>query len=126
MLAVVKKPRTDKILFEIKGNIPEHVVEYLVEKFGHDFEILEADDDELVKVCESNWYKKITVATTPGERMKMYRENLGLTRAELGHKLGHLPPLMIAEIENNKRLITPDLAAKLCQWFDVPLERFLK
>jgi len=46
MLAVVKKPHTNTMLFEIKGNIPNQVLGYLQQEFGQGVEIVEDDDEE--------------------------------------------------------------------------------
>ncbi len=87
MLAVVKKPRTEETLFEIKGNIPTRVIDYLTREFGHDFGVEADDDEELVNAFETDWYKEISRKTTPGDALKVYRENLGLSQTELGRKL---------------------------------------
>ena len=125
MLAVVKKPRTDTPLFEVKGDIPENVVAYLEKEFGQALEVFAEDDEELVNIFETDWYKEISAATTPGERLKIYRENLGLTQAELAQKLG-IPKQKISDMENNKCRIPEDVARKLSQLCEVPIGRFLK
>ena len=38
MLAVVKKRRTNKRLFEVKGEIPKNVIEYFQQEYGSSFE----------------------------------------------------------------------------------------
>jgi DNA-binding XRE family transcriptional regulator len=122
MLAVVKKPHTNISLFEIKGDIPNQVLGYLQQQFGQNIEIVE---DESVNIFETNWYKQISTTLTPGDAMKVYRENHGLTPAELGKKLGDLTAEEISEMECNKRRINREVAKKLSQLFEVPIERFL-
>jgi DNA-binding XRE family transcriptional regulator len=126
MLAVVKKPRTNTSLFEVKGEIPDNVVEFLEKQFGQDVEIFSARDEELVNVFETDWYQEISVATTPGERLKIYRENLGLTQVELGQKIGQLSKQKISDMENSRCRIPEEIARKLSQFFEVPIDRFLK
>jgi len=124
MLAVVKKRRTKTTLFKVKGDIPPGVLEYLQREFGQNVEVLE-DDEELLNIFDTDWYTDISEATTPGDALKIYRENFGLTQAELGHKLGKFTRQKISDMEHNKRSISKDVARKLSQLFDVPIDRFL-
>jgi len=123
MLAVVKKPHTNMMLFEVKGDIPKQVLGYLQQQFGQNIEIIE-DDEESVNIFETNWYKQISATLTPGDAMKVYRENHGFTLAELSKKLGDLTTEEISEMERNKRRINLDVAKKLSHLFEVPIERF--
>jgi len=52
MLAVVKKPRTNKTLFKVKGDIPSEVIEYLEREFGQDVEVVK-DDEELLNIFDT-------------------------------------------------------------------------
>jgi len=124
MLAVVRKHRTDETLFEVKGNIPPGVIDYLTKEFGHDFEI-EADDEELINVFETDWYKEISRVTTPGDALKIYRENLGLSHAELGRKLGKFTAREVSDMENDISGINKEVAEKLSGLFEVPVSRFI-
>ena len=124
MLAVVKKPRTNLPLFEVKGNIPSKVIKYLHQVYGQNIELVD-EDEERVKIVETDWYRKIKSATTPGDTVRIYRENLGLTQAELGRKLGKYSRQNISDIEHSKRNISIETAKKLSNIFTVPVERFL-
>jgi DNA-binding XRE family transcriptional regulator len=124
MLAVVKKPHTNMMLFEIKGDIPSQVLAYLQQQFGANLNLVE-DKEETVNIFDTAWYKQISSALTPGDAMKVYRENQGLTILELAEKLGNLTSEEIAEMESNKREINIALAEKLSELFNVPVERFL-
>ena len=124
MLAVVKKPRTNLPMFEVKGNIPSKVIKYLHQVYGQNIELV--DEDEVrVKIVETDWYRKIKSATTPADTVRIYRENLGLTQAELGRKLGKYSRQNISDIEHSKRNISKEAAKKLSIIFAVPVERFL-
>ena len=122
MLAVVKKHRTKKTLFEIKGKIPSEVIGYLKKKYGRDIEVVE---EEFVNIFDTKWYKEITTSTTPGEVLKIYRENLGLSQTDLGKKLGKFTRQKISDMENGKRNISKEVAKKLSRLFNVPIERFI-
>ena len=124
MLAVVKKHHTDQPLFQIRGDIPGKVVEYLKKEFGQSVEVLR-EDDEMVDIFETGWYKEISSITTPCDFLKIYRENAGLTQEELGRKLGKFSRQKISDMENGKRPISKEVAKKLCRLFQVPVGRFL-
>ncbi len=123
MLAVVKKHRTEEALFSVEGEIPHKVIDYLTKEFGPDFEIPDADE-ELVNIFDTEWHKEISAITTPGDILKIYRENIGLTQAELGRKLGEFTAREIADMENSKSRISRDIAEKLSHFFEVPISRF--
>lgn len=57
--------------------------------------------------------------------IKVYRENYGLTTAELAKELGELAPEEIFEMEYNKRDVNFEIAEKLSQFFEIPIEKFL-
>ena len=124
MLAVVKRHHTDKTLFEIKGDVPSDVMSYLQDKFGHDIEVVD-DDNEYVNIFNTTWYKEVKNSTTPGETIKIYRENLGLTQAELGKKLGKFSRQKISDMERGVRSISKEVAKKLSQLFEVSADRFI-
>ena len=124
MLAVVKKPHTKTTLFEIKGNIPAGIMEYLHREFGQNVEIVD-ENEELVNIFDTHWYKAIKKNISPGDILRIYRQNLGLTQTELGQKLGKFTRQKISDMENNKRSISKAVAKKLSKIFDVPIERFL-
>jgi len=124
MLAVVKKPRTKKTLFEIKGEIPSHLLAYLEQTFGQDVEVI-VNDEETVNIFETEWYHKIQQQITPGETLRIYRENKGMTQGELARRLGNLTRQKISDMEHNRRSISKDMARKLSLIFEIPVERFL-
>ena len=124
MLAVVKKPHTKTTLFEIKGNIPAGIMEYLHREFGQNVEIVD-ENEELVNIFDTHWYKAIKKTINPGDTLRIYRQNLGLTQTELGQKLGKFTRQKISDMENNKRSISKAVAKKLSKIFDVQIDRFL-
>ena len=123
MLAVVKKPRTEKTLFSVKGEIPHKVIDYLKKEFGSDFEVPEGDED-VVNIFDTAWYKDIRSITSSGDVLKIYRENIGLTREELGKELGEFSAQEIADMEDGKSVISRGLAEKLSHFFEVHASRF--
>lgn len=124
MLAVVKKPRTNLPLFEVKGNIPSKIIKYLYQTYGKNIELVD-EDEEQVNIVETDWFREIKAATTSGDTVRIYRENLGLTQTELGRKLGKYSRQKISDIEHGKRGISKEMAKKLSEFFAVPVDRFL-
>ena len=123
MQAVVKTPHIEIM---VKGDdIPERILSLLRDEYGENVQIVEEDDDELVDVTDTDWYKTIKKSTLPSENMKIYRELHGMTQAELGEKLGGLPRQHISNMENGKRAISLNVAKKLAKIFDVPVDRFV-
>ena len=125
MLAVVKKPHTKKTLFEVRGDIPSHVLQYLSQTFGQDIEVCDPEE-ECVDLFGTAWYHEVTEQITPGEVLKMYRENRGMSQVELGRQLGQTwAGQKISDLEHNRRPISKEVGKKLSQIFNVPVERFL-
>ena len=120
MLAVVKKPHTEQKLFEIKGQIPSNVLRYLEKTFGRNIEVFD-DENDVVNLFETDWYRDMRRQISAGDILRIYRENLGMTQAELAEKLGQLTEQAIFDMENNRQSISKELAGH----FGVPMERFL-
>ncbi len=122
MLAVVKTPLID---IHIKGKIPTRLVTVLKKEYGKKVRLTKEDDDELVDIFQTDWYKRIKRTLTPGKNLKIYRQNLGLTQAQLGEKLGNLPKQFISNMENGIRPISKKTAIKLARIFRTSVERFI-
>ncbi len=124
MLAVVKKPHTKKTLFELKGLVPNWLVTRLRKEYGKNL-LLEKEDEEYVNIENTNWFKEMNKKMRPGDFVRIYRENFGMTQEELGRKLGNFSRQNISAIEKGLRGISKTVAKKLSHIFDVPIERFL-
>ena len=85
MQAVVKTPRIE---INIKGEIPDRLMSVLEEEYGEQIQLLEDNDEETVNVFETDWYRDVKSKMTPGDNLKIYRENRGLTQVQLGEILG--------------------------------------
>lgn len=125
MLAVVKKHHTDRPLFEIKGEIPLDIIEYLKDKFPEDIQIIDDDEEDKINIFNSEWFAEIEASTTPGEVVKIYRENNNLTQKQLGERLGKFTRQNISDIEHGLRGISKEVALKLSSIFNVGVERFI-
>ena len=122
MQAVVKTPHID---IYIKGEIPPKILSVLKEEYGDHVEIIEGDDEALVDVFETDWYRDVKLRLTPGKYLKIYRENHGMTQAELGRKLGQVPRQHISNMECGFRSISLKTARKLAEIFNVSPEKFI-
>ena len=129
MLAVVKTPRTNKPALTIKGQIPKWMISRLKKEYKARLIIQDDEDkiekDDFVNVFETEWFSSIDSQMAPGENLKIYRENAGLTQTELGKKLGNVPRQNISLMEKGKRGISKETAKKLSKLFKVPVSRFI-
>jgi len=119
MQVVVKKPH-----IRVEGEISPELIEYLQMKYG-DVEVIENEDEELVEVTKSNWYKNIRSKTTSGENVRIYRKLHNLTQEELGKKIGSFYRQNISNMECGHKAISKSVAIRLAELFDVSVEKFL-
>jgi DNA-binding XRE family transcriptional regulator len=122
MLAVVKTPR---INLKIEGQIPDWIMVGLKKEFGKQVKISADDEEPMIRVTDSNWYKETKKKVSPGKTMRVYRENSGLTQEELGKKLGGLTRQYVSGMEHGSRGISKTMAKKLSKLFDIPVERLI-
>ena len=116
----VKMPH---IRIDIKGDVPAKIIKILKNEYGKNVTI--KDDDEYVEAKNTEWYKKISKKMTPGDHMRIYRENAGWTQEFLGKKLGGVPRQHISNMERGRRAISIETAEKLARLFKKPVSRFL-
>ena len=124
MLAVVKNPHTKRPLLEVKGEIPNKLLKYSQESFGNYLEIIN-DDNTSSNIFTSDWFQQVAEATTPGETVRIYRENLKLTQEQLAKQIGKLTRQNISDIELGRRDISKEIAKKLSTFFKVNVSRFI-
>jgi DNA-binding XRE family transcriptional regulator len=123
MQAVVKTPLIE---ITIKGSsIPKKIFNALKDEYGKKFKIVNESDDKYIDVFETDWYKKIKAETTPGDNMRIYRENHGLTQKKLGELLGDIPGQHVSNMEKGTRSISLNTAKKLSKVFKVSVEKFV-
>jgi len=119
MQVVVKKPH-----IRLEGEIGSSLVKYLRDQYG-EIEVIEDEDDELVEVTKSDWYRSIRETITPGENIRMYRQVYGMTQDQLAEQLGNLTRQNISNMENGHRAISKNMAKRLSMLFDVSVEKFV-
>ena len=122
MLAVVKTPHTE---IKIRGEIPVRLIKILQDEFGKDLSLsTEADNQTVVSVFETPEYYDFKKKVKPGDYLRIYRENAGLTQAAFGKKVG-LSRAFVCDLEHGRRQISKDLAKKLSAEFEVSVSRFI-
>ena len=120
MLVVAKKPR---INLKLEGQ-GIHKVITLIKKKYPDVEVKNNDDDDLVIIEDTDWYKEISKSMTPAKALKIYRENTGLTMVELSEKCG-IAQSHLSDMERGKRSIGKISAQKLGKALGCNYKRFL-
>ena len=56
--------------------------------------VVKTSHKETANIFETDWYRDIKSRMTPGNNLRIYRENRGLTQAKLGEML----PVSISQI----------------------------
>ena len=122
MQAVVKTPRIE---VNIRGELSPKLIAVLEEEFGKELLLTEESDEETVDIFATDWYREIQSKTTPGDTLKIYRENHGLTQARLGEMLGGIPRQHVSNMERGIRPVSMKTARKLAKIFKVPPGKFV-
>jgi DNA-binding XRE family transcriptional regulator len=79
----------------------------------------------IVNIFDTDWYREIKSKITPGDNLRIYRQNAGMTQAELGEKLGGIPRQHISNMERRIRPISIKTARELAKIFSVSPEKFI-
>jgi DNA-binding XRE family transcriptional regulator len=124
MLAVVKTPH---IRIRIQGRIPDRLINALKKEYGKGLKLVDEakDDEELINIFNTDWYRRTKARLTPGKSLRIYRQNAKLTQDELGKRLGGLPKQFISNMENGIRPISKNMALKLASIFKTSVDRFI-
>lgn len=118
MLAVVKKPH-----IEINAEeIPEKLIRFLTDNYSK-VEIINNDDD-LLDITDTSWYRKRANKSNPGDVLKRYRKRKGMSQTELGEKLG-IAKQNISAMERGTRGISKAVSHDLADIFQVSPGRFI-
>ena len=117
--------KTPRIKIDIEGEISNKHLSLLKKEYGKNVHLIKNEDDKLIDVFKTDWYKQIKLQMTPGKNLKVYRMNRGLTQIQLGKLLGGIPKQHISNMENGKRAISLKMAKKLSKLFKVSIERFI-
>lgn len=122
MQVVAKTPRIE---VRITGEISAGLLRALEKECGRALEIITDPDEEYVDAVETDWYRDTKAGLTPGETLRIYRENAGLTQAGLGMLLGNVPRQHISGMEHGRRAISMGMAKRLAAALGVSPARLL-
>jgi DNA-binding XRE family transcriptional regulator len=118
MLAVVKTPRTN---MQMRGFIPPPVLRVLRHEFGKDLTVTPEKDDEILEsVFNSSKYLEFKKRVSPGDYLRTYRENAGLTQSGLAEKIGVMRSY-VCDLEHGRRVFRKQCAKKLLLILRFPL-----
>ena len=128
MRAVVEAPpmrRTEKpVSFRVEGkNIPKAVLAFLDALFPDYVRI--DNDEELVAVEETDWYKRAKARMSPAKALKIMRINAGLTQKQLADKIG-IAKQNYNSLERGARPISMMMAKKLADALGTSYTMFYK
>ena len=128
MLAVLEAPpmrRTEKpVSFRVEGkNIPKAVLAFLDALFPDHVRI--DNDEELVAVEETDWYKRAKARMSPAKALKIMRINAGLTQKQLADKIG-IAKQNYNSLERGARPISMMMAKKLADALGTSYTMFYK
>lgn len=122
MLAIVKTPRID---LRIRGTIPGELLQVLEQVYANKLKLInEESGEELVRVTDTPEYKAFKKKTKPGDYVRIYRENRGMTQAALGSKVG-MTRAYICDMEKGRRAISKAMAKKMAGIFNTSVSRFI-
>ncbi len=119
MLVHVKTPRID---VRISGRGARQVAK-LIRRAYKDVRI-ELDSSAAVDISGTEWFKTMSFKMTSGRALFTYRDNAGLTLAELSEKTG-IAESHLSAMENDKRGIGKISAQKLGKALKCEYRRFL-
>ena len=115
--------KTSHTKIDVEGKVSKRLIKVLQEDYGKDKVVIE--DDTLINVKESEWYKEAKARMTAKEYMKLYRETRDYTQAQLGEMLGNLTRQKVSDMERGTRPINKEIAKKLSKIFKISVEKFL-
>ncbi|MEA2115538.1 MAG: hypothetical protein U9P36_09140 [Thermodesulfobacteriota bacterium] len=90
MQAVAKAPRID---VKVTGEVSEKLLKTLKDECRDVLVIITDPDKEFVDAKETDWYREAKAELTPGESLRIYRQNAGLTQEALGKMLIDTAPM---------------------------------
>lgn len=112
--------KTRPINIRFKPRTPKRVINTIKKQYADYID----DDDELIDISTTDWYKQMEQKMTPGKSLKTLREMKKLTQAKLGEISG-IPAARISDYETGQRAISKTIAKKLAGIFGVSAASFI-
>ena len=120
MLVHVKTPHTE---VNIKGEVSEGLMKALRTDFGDHLDI--TDDDARINPFECDWFQETKARMTPGDRLRIDRENAGWSQSVLGKKIGSRSRAFISDLENGRAAVSTETARTLAALFNRSPDRYI-
>jgi hypothetical protein len=117
------RARTPRIDVRISGRGARKVAG-LIQRAYKDVRVEREDDDELVNLLETDWYKNMSAKMTPAKILGIYRDNAGLTLTQVSDKTG-IAVSHLSAMENGSRGIGRISAQKLGKALKCEYRHFL-
>jgi len=117
-----KAPLID-IRVRVRGRKKSERIIALLREHGAHAEIIEVNDDELISVIDTDWYRETKEATSPGDMLHIMRWKHHLTQAELARRIG-VHRQNISAIESGKRGLGIKMALKIAAVMGEAVEAF--
>jgi len=127
MQALVKMPHTlengKMVEFKITGNVPFFYIDLTRRLFPNIKEIAD-EDEELIEISKSKWFKEMEAKTTPGDSLRAMRTLREMKQTELAKKIG-VNPQQISDMEKGRAPIGKKMAMKIGEALDFSYKLFL-
>lgn len=120
----VKTPRIELAILGDK--VPEGIMNAVRLEFAPDEIEIREDDDELIDVRNTNWYREEMERLTTGSVIRTYRENRGWSQAELARRAKLIGGRWyVYAIESERRGLGIRAARRLAEVLDIPVGRII-
>jgi len=127
MQALVKMPHMlengKMVEFKITGNVPFFYIDLTRRLFPNIKEIAD-EDEELIEISKSKWFKEMEAKTTPGGSLRAMRTLREMKQTELAKKIG-VNPQQISDMEKGRAPIGKKMAMKIGEALDFSYKLFL-
>lgn len=107
----IKKPRYH---YTFKRSTPRKILAEISKRYGP--YLADEQDNELVDITKTGWYKNLDNEMKPQDYLKHLREAHALTQKSLGEKIGS-NAAHISDWETGQRTISKNVAKKLAEVF---------
>ena len=122
---VYARVRTDLIYVQIHGEIPDTLLKCLQAEYGRRL-ILHCECGEYWhNVLDAPLYESKPQEMDPGAWLRFFRQDRGLSQAQLGRNLGDVSRQNISNMEYGRRPISRRMAMRLSAYFGVSVDKFI-
>jgi DNA-binding XRE family transcriptional regulator len=116
--------KTRDVWIRISGVVPGSVLDVLHEEYGRRLIVRTEWDEPMTDVLNAPLYEQQPSEPGPMSLLKFYRQDKGLTQAELGRQLC-ISRQKVCDLEAGRLPISRIMALSLCHVFRIPAGTFL-